>query len=594
MLIDFASPVTLSSLEKIMYKHEDSKEPCNIGVLMPLNGLVSLEEVKEEVKKFVSAYPRARQVLVMDPMLKEPVWTSPFEEDDPEETMFDLTGHIQTLHAKTEQHLQMIVSKLTGELITFEKPPWRLYVIQIESSKYARGKQASILFWKFHHCMGDGQGLMRSFMSIFGGYNDPTIALKTSSDQIKIPHEYAPAARHVQTHSADDTPSSLFGTIISKTSAMAGFTYSAVVSYSNMFRMVMNVQRDFDVYPTSNARQVAWTTNISLEKVKLIKRVYKVTVNDVLFTIAVRAIRAHILERKGGKKVNEKYIIANLPISLRPIGDTAVNADIPCEPLCIPMRRPQTFVEDLQYIHEQTSGGKKCGFAGAMFLRYALVLVMKRLFHIYRKSKAAYGYHTVISNVPGFSHHVRFAGQRIESIVGIGPCLTCPISVAIISYASHMSVSFNSRLTTSISPPADPYGLCKDGAVESMIEYFEKDLEEVYKVASRRKVIGLLVESRANARNPAALVLVDVPALLVARPANARNPAALVQVDAPAPLVERHANADPRKAATVEALVLARPVANPVLAAPRKRRRRAALAVDLAPAPQAERLVAAM
>ncbi|KAJ3330660.1 hypothetical protein HDU76_005123 [Blyttiomyces sp. JEL0837] len=328
-----------NGLETVIYHNEDENEPIVIGSILTIRDLLKKEEVWSGVSKVVDE--------------------------------------------KNDADLQDLIGNLMSKRIMGDRPLWCVHSIDVLKVKNPH----TVLLWRFHHSQADGQAMMRCFHKIFGS------EITTPSPQYGIPRRLL---HHAVSNTTAPHPSSK-----SSISNLVMFTclwiHGAWLSFSNLIAFLLVARKEIGEFkPLRPGRQVAWSHDVdetssanddhessnnaakvdikastttsksmtketefgvgdgkrkvnqnqgrvSLEEVAKVKRALGVSLNDVVLTCMMRAIRWWIAVHCDENGPRDKDLRIMMPTSHRPPSSLDIKSEADCELISLPLLSPDTY-----------------------------------------------------------------------------------------------------------------------------------------------------------------------------------------------------------------------------------------------------------
>lgn len=451
--------------------------------LMVVNSVLWFEEPMDldrgrEVirERLVERFPRFRQ-RIAEPRAGVGL---PYWEDDPN---FDLERHLHhvALPAPGDRAaLEELVSDLISTPLDRSKPLWDIHVIDGYGSGMAQ-------VTRMHHSIADGIALARVLLSMTD--ERPDAGIGEPADGRPARGRLAPVARplaagahlvgatmhegfDVLTHPASELRD-LIGTTAEDSRALAKLLLTPS-EHENILRGELGVRQ-----------KVTWTDGIPLGEVKAIGHATDTTVNDVLVAAVTGALRRYLIDRHS--LVDE--LRAMVPFNLRPL-----DQPLPRELgnrfglvyLQLPVgirgrrRRLDEIHLRMESIKHSPEGAVAYGILGLIGLTPPQI--EQRLVDMFASKTTL-----VLTNVPGPSQPVYFAGTRVAGVIPWVPAggSIC-LGVSIFSYDRRVTVGL--RVDAGVIP--DP------GVI---IDAFEHELEEMARLGQRPQSAG---GARAAAKRP--------------------------------------------------------------------------------------------
>lgn len=378
--------------------------PMVVNALVRLGAEPDPELVTAVIEeRMVRRFPRFRQ-RVVDPLGRTPAF-----EDDP---FYAIGNHVHR-RALPAPGDRAALEELVGDLITPPldpgKPLWHAYLIE----GYGEG---AALLWRIHHSIADGIALAEVMLSI---------ADREGERQPRQPRPPAGAdegPHHGRLHDLLDTARRDAGTV--------GKLLASAADAPTALRQ-----------PLSGTRRVAWTEPFPLARVKDGCHKLRVTVNDMLLA----ALAASLAERLGEGADLPAEIHAMVPVNLRPPErpvPTALGNDFALILLELPLGEMRP-AERLRQVNSRMNSLKSSHEAPIAFGLLSAIgktppWVEGPLIEFFTEKASM-----VVTNVPGPSEHLSFAGAPIEGVLVWAPCSgSLGLTVSIFSYAGEVTVGF--------------------------------------------------------------------------------------------------------------------------------------------------------
>ena len=435
--------------------------------LMIVNGLLQLDApidyalAKETIReRLVERFPRFHQRVGEPPLgLGLPAW-----EDDPE---FDLDLHIhrRALPAPGDAAaLRELASELVVVPLDPAKPLWDMYVIE------GYGSGAAVLA-RMHHCIADGVALARVLLSLTDG--------EPATDAVAVAEAGGPRSR---TASAAAVVHLLDGALhegievlthpTSETRALA----DAMASNTRALAKLLLTGRDTRTVlkqPLGVARRLDWCEPVPLQEIKAIGHANGATVNDVVLTAMAGALRSY-LDHHGSPAEEVRAVI---PFNLRPL-DQPLPVELGNRFGLVEVSLPLALAdarERLAEVHRRMHEIKRSPEGPLSHQLLGLIgrtppLVERRLLDVMSDVESL-----VITNVPGPSQPVYFAGAKVTDVLAWVPTGGgISIGVSVISYDGAVTVA----LQTAANVVPDP---------ERLISAFADEMRGLKQLRSRSR-----------------------------------------------------------------------------------------------------------
>lgn len=390
-----------------------------------------LREVVQE--RLVDRYPRFSQRVVEGP-------TGPHWEDVPG---FDTALHVHHLALPAPGDaaaLQRAVADLMSQPLERSRPLWDLYLLD------GYGNGCAILS-RMHHAIADGIALTRVMMGLTDDAHGREALRFAPPSEERHPRPLEGTLRETARfargalHEATET--------LLHPGHLADLAREGVADADALARMLLSPEeRRHPLHGDLGLRQrAAWSSPISLARIRDVAHAREVTINDVLVACVAGAVREQ-LEREGEPPED---IHAMVPFNLRPL-DQPLPRDLGNRFGLVILSLPVGVADTeervaeahrrMQRIKDSRQGAVSYGIIDA--IGHLPTAVESRIVDLF-SSKAT----MVLTNVPGPREPVFVAGARLRGVLGWAPCSgAVGMSVSIFSYDGDVTVGFmvNGRL----------------------------------------------------------------------------------------------------------------------------------------------------
>lgn len=481
--------------------------PNNLMVVdgaMVLRGQPSLEAVQNVFAEAVKRFP----VLARKPVKAGMGWAW---QDDPH---FDPATNVENLildEPMDMRGLQDFLAKIRAEPLDKGRPLWRGYLLS--PVVLADGSTGSAIVSRFHHSIADGVRLTQVLLGLCeseelavgarvarkgtkrtdesaGGDGAANVAINAAEGATSLVghglsglvSETAHAARH-PLHALADVPRR------SVAAARAGM--HVVEGGIDRIRHPDRVLDALEVLGVENHRStndlssvtkltltgseptvwtghpgtvkaVAWSAPIPLDSIKSVGKAAGATVNDVLLAAVAGGLRQYLNERDAA--IDE--VVWMVPVNLKPFED-----NLPPDLgnyfalVFLPMPLSLGDARDrLTQMHHRMQRIKNSDEAVLTFGLQRIVSMSPKQIAFFLTNFFANKAIGVLTNVPGPSGPMTFAGVTVEQVVGFAPCSgDQPMTATIFSYNGGVTVGF-----------ASDAGLVS--APEELVDYVISDL----------------------------------------------------------------------------------------------------------------------
>jgi diacylglycerol O-acyltransferase len=454
---------------------ETRTTPMHVGVVMvldPPEGTRSLfspttrdAQIRRVIRQRLHLIGPMRQRALRVPFgLHHPVWV-----DDPE---FELEDHLCRASLPSpggQAELETFVATVMSRQLDPDRPLWEMHVVEgLEGGRTA-------LVAKVHHAILDGV----SGASMLGAFLDLTprarvVALPPPWNPAPLPGN-AQLLRYAMTSIAHQ-PGAALATVQAGVEALAdlgmhnreltGRGESPPPGFFSAPRTSINGA-------VSN-RKVFTSVSVPLEDVKLIRRVFECTVNDVILAGVAGGLQRLLSER--GEDLSAP-LVAMVPVSTRPSGQgDALGNQVSgmlvslATDLEDPVTRLDAIAESTRVAKEQEKlhGGRFVEdlaqiAAPAVASRLARAVAGTRLF-----DKVRPPFNVVVSGVRGPDFPLFCAGSRVAGLYPIGPIAEgTGLNVTVLSYQEQ--VQFGLLACRKLMPELDALGIYIDDALGELL-----------------------------------------------------------------------------------------------------------------------------
>lgn len=372
-------------------------------------------------------------------------------EIDPE---FHIRSHLHRVALPGKggrEELQDMIADLTAMPLDPSKPLWQVHLIENYNGGCA-------LFWRIHHCIADGISLANVLLST---------ADKTADGELEV--KKTPEERDVIKR--EKSGGKLFGGVFNSLSFKPLKTAAADLSDIGLVlcKQIISEPKTVLKGRVGVRKSVAWSEPLSLDAAKSVGRVFGGTLNDVLVSAVTGALRRYLMERNT--PMSGLNLRVSMPVNIRPRGtELELGNRFGLVSLSLPV-----FIEDpilrLNEVKRRNDRIKGSTEASASFrilkaMGRAPANIAKKTADFFADKGTA-----VLSNVPGPSTPLYFAGRKIKNIMFWVPCTGhTGMGISIISYAGKIILG----LATDESLIADP---------DVIPRFFKAEMEDMIKRA---------------------------------------------------------------------------------------------------------------
>ena len=424
----------LTPLDASFLHLEDATGPMHVGCVMVLAGQPPpYEEFVARVDQRLGLVPRYRQRLAFVPLAQgRPKWVD--DED------FDLRYHVRAtaLPAPGGDHeLRVLAGRLFSRVMRRDKPLWELWLVDGLGPAVAGGPDRFAVVSKTHHALVDGISGLDILAALFAPEEEASSAGDWQPERRPSGVELLGEALLERALS----PTELVRPLRAALRRPRRLVEQAGAALAGVGALAWTGLRPAPSTPYNRSvgpdRRVAFAS-VELEDVKAIRNALGGTVNDVVLTIAARALRRDL----RGRGADVDVLHAFVPVSLREsAGRAAPGNEVTGMVVRLPIACPGPE-ECLRRISEETRRVKDSGQAmGAQALASLGGLAPPTLLGVGARLGARQRMvNLVITNVPGPQHALFLDGRELLEILPMVPVgHNLAMTVGVVSYNGTMS-----------------------------------------------------------------------------------------------------------------------------------------------------------
>lgn len=469
----------LTGLDASFLYLETPTTHMHVGGVSIVEGSMAFETFRDLVASRIHLVPKLRQRLVEVPLsIDYPYWV-----DDPD---FNIHLHLQHVRLPSPggwRELRKLASGIFSKPLDRSRPLWEFTFVEgIDTIKQVPEGSVALIS-KIHHAAIDGVAGTDIMALLFD--------MSSKAKEIEAPKPFNPEPMPNEIEMVARSTYNFFTKPLKLPQIIAD-TVNATIKTGFLTR-AQGVDLPTVPFTAPSTRlnriisaQRKWNTAIlSLDRVKTLKRVMDVTVNDVMLAICAGALRRYLLEKD---ELPPKPLVAMVPISTRGKGSEEGG-----NRLSMMFVQLATDIEDnierLQKISENTNRGKIYQQAiGAKMLSNIAESVPfglgNQAIRLYSRMQFAQQhapmFNVVITNVPGPQFPIYLNGHKLISQMGGAPIVDgMGLIITIFSYNGQMTVSPTSDVNS--MPDLNiftRYIRESANALEADILALEKELEQ--------------------------------------------------------------------------------------------------------------------
>ncbi len=404
----------------------DARLRSTIVTLIVLEETPDWDDVVERFDRLARAVPRFRQRVVESPYPLPPRW-----EDDHD---FDLTFHLRRVSAAKPGTFDTVLEAARlAAMADFDRarPLWEATLVEGMSDGGAA------LLVKLHHSLTDGIGAVEMSAILFDGERRghfgalPTPSASMPSGVFALARDLALDAGRAVSGALKGVPTLILGSLRRPIDA-AVEAVSTISSIARTTRPILYAGSPI-MLERSAVRRLA-VSQVSMDKLHCAGKVAGGSLNDALIAAVAGGLSRY--HEKHGKVAN--HFVVSMPISTRaeadPIGGnraTLMRFDVPADAM--------DPAERIRLIHEQTAKSRnEKSLAYTQLIAGALNVmpggyVGSALRHV----------DFVVSDVPGFTERLYFAGAAVRMPFAFSPTIGAALNVTLLSYVDTCSLGIN-------------------------------------------------------------------------------------------------------------------------------------------------------
>ncbi|HXV75839.1 MAG TPA: wax ester/triacylglycerol synthase family O-acyltransferase [Candidatus Polarisedimenticolaceae bacterium] len=349
----------------------------------------------------------------------------------------DLDQHLVVLRLPEpadEAALCAAVGRLMSEPLDPSRPLWQFHLIE----RYGTG---SALIGRFHHCLGDGLGMMIALLAMSdldpdggattGDRANPFLAL------LRNPGEGTDRVRRGLEQIMPEGTRLLLrpGEALRRLGPLKRTTAASLALARLVFRRPD--RRTLFNAELGVAKRAAWSRRIPVERVKGVRDAIGGTVNDILLTAMAGGIRRYVVARDGEAGCMD--FRATVPVNLRPIEQLAAMGN---EFGLVYLRLPIAIADPIERLAELRRRMEPLKRSAEALVVLRLIATIGRLPEFAQRqavrlfaSKAT----SVMTNVPGPIRTLYLAGRPVADLIFWVPRSGgLSLGVSIMSYAGNV------------------------------------------------------------------------------------------------------------------------------------------------------------
>jgi WS/DGAT/MGAT family acyltransferase len=297
----------LSKADYALLRLDSQRNRLTVTGLIVLSTRLDLELFQRTLEQKLLPYRRFRQRVVFPYTL----FGNAYWEEDPKFNLDYHLTYIKTPLPGNPALLQETISRVMSTGLDPARPLWRFFIVE----HYGQG---SALVIRMHHSIADGMSLVKFLISITDkepGYEaEPVIPAATQ------PENSMPAQQHFEQPDFLTYLRKLAAQgeqVLKQEGALEELTRMGVGTATAFARLLTGVPDRPNIYKgnTGVPKRAAWTPGIPLQDIKAISKALDCTINDILLSAVVGALRRYQDLHDRVDRVNELHSF--IPVDLR-------------------------------------------------------------------------------------------------------------------------------------------------------------------------------------------------------------------------------------------------------------------------------------
>lgn len=439
----------ISGMDATFLYIESPTSPMHIGSVAVIEGSLGFDQFRSTILSRIHMIPKLRKRLLYVPFkIDYPYWV-----DDPN---FDIDMHIHHIALPKPGNwkaLRKVASQIFSDPLDQSRPLWSFTFVEgLDAIPQVPAGSVAVIS-KIHHVAIDGVGgaSLLSLLFDFTPEAKPIPAPRPWKPE-PLPNEVEMVIR--SSMSFVEKPLK-FPKLI--TEAVTASFKTGVLTRVNKLELP-TAPFTAPQTPLNGLRsaQRKWNSAIlSLDRVKALKAVMEVTLNDVILGICAGALRRYLKEKE---KLPIKPLVAMVPISTRTKSEDHDAGNQVSSMLIQLATNIEDPIERLEAIHENTIRGKTYqGALGAKTLAnmaeaipFGVANQAARLYTRFQISEMHNPvFNLTITNVPGPQFPLYLNGHKLLSIMGMAPIIDgMGLIITVFSYNGLITLSPTSDADT--------------------------------------------------------------------------------------------------------------------------------------------------
>ncbi len=436
----------LTSMDATFLYGESPTSPMHVGSVTIVEGALSFDTFKKIIASRLHMMPILRKRLVHVPLGID----YPYLADDPN---FDIDLHLQHVALPDPgdwSTLRSMASSIFSQPMDLNKPLWSFTFVEGLNKLSQVPENSVAIISKVHHVAIDGVA-GTSLMGILFDMSPDTkdIPEPRPFKAQPLPNDIAVMAKSAM----DFAKSPLKFPKLIKESLTATIKAGVVTRMQHVDPPTAAFSAPRTPFNGIISARRKWNTSIlELDRIKRLKKIMDVTINDLILAICAGALRRYLSEKDA---LPGQSLVSLVPISKRPGAGADQGQGNQLSAMLVQLA---TDIEDpldrLEAIYESTQRRKT--YHGAMgaksiadfgeIVPYGIASQAAKIYSRYnlaRLHKPAFN--LVITNVPGPQFPLYIHGHKVHTIMGTAPIIDgMGLMIAVFSYDGRVTVTTTS------------------------------------------------------------------------------------------------------------------------------------------------------
>lgn len=298
----------MSNVDRAWLRMEEPSNLMMVTALLTTKEHLGYDEFVDLLRDRLMQYDRFRQKVVYERGFLENIYWQDVPNFDPSENV----SQTRIKNKNPRKELQDLASELMSTPLDYEKPLWQITLVD-------NVREGSGLIIRLHHCIADGNALVRVLLSMMSNTKLVTVTdKKTKVTTTEKPSFLDPITDvFLNVWVAAETIVKLSYSVVKNPIKVFGWMKNAIHGTYSLGKLVLRWPDPQTILrgDLQNSKKAAWSDEIDLQIIKDIRKEAGATVNDIIVSAAAGAIRKYLEEKD--QDVNGLNIRAAIPVDLR-------------------------------------------------------------------------------------------------------------------------------------------------------------------------------------------------------------------------------------------------------------------------------------